>query len=202
MSVQSSSVGPQIPPEPVEWRTRSLWAGTRLWCGAVTFFQVAFFFAYFYLRSLDTNRSWTIGPVNPSGGLGVSIMSLFVLSAAILRMGHKRPTGDRLSTGLVAIALAIAAIVLQFVEYTTLDFGGTSGGYASVFIGWTACYTLAAIAGLYWIETQVATLWRASKRHVDEDEAAIMSAGIEAASFFWLYYAIVGVVMFVVLYVV
>ena len=53
--------------------------------------------------------------------------------------------------------MAVAAIVLQFVEYTQLDFGAASGGYAAVFVGWTATYAVLAIGCVYWIETQVAT---------------------------------------------
>ena len=56
--------------------------------------------------------------------------------------------------------MALAAVVLQFVEYTTLDFGASSGGYAAVFFGWTATYAIVALMGLYWIEIQVASLWR------------------------------------------
>src|SRR5581483_8817773 len=91
-----------IEPEPRAWRMRSLWVGARLWCGAISFFFMAFLFAYFYLRSLDPNRSWKIGNVSPSLGLGVAIMGLFLLSAVILRLGANRPA-DTLSTGVVAI---------------------------------------------------------------------------------------------------
>jgi hypothetical protein len=194
--------GVTLPPEPIEFRTRPLWAAARLWCGATTFFFAAFVFAYVYLRSLDVNHGWIIGKnVSPSGGLGLAVMGLILLSAVLWRIGYMRPA-DAISTGTVAIVLAIIAVVLQFVEYTTLGFGPASGGYASVFIGWTITYILAAICGIYWIETQVATLWRASKREVSDNEEAVMRAGVEASSFFWAYFAAIGVLTFAILYVV
>ena len=44
-------------------------SAARMLCGVVTFFFLSFLFAYFYLRSLDTNNSWKIGKVDPHGGV-------------------------------------------------------------------------------------------------------------------------------------
>jgi heme/copper-type cytochrome/quinol oxidase subunit 3 len=199
----SSVDGPVLAPEPVEFSTRPLGAAARLWCGATTFFFAAFVFAYVYLRSLDVNHGWIIGKnVSPSGGLGAAVMGLILVSAILWRIGYKR-RDDTLSTGVVAMVLAVIAVVLQFVEYTTLGFGPASGAYASVFIGWTITYILAAICGIYWIETQVATLWRLGKRaEVSDYEEAVMRAGVEASSFFWAYFAAIGVLTFIILYLV
>jgi heme/copper-type cytochrome/quinol oxidase subunit 3 len=203
MSVaESMPGGPRLPPEPIEFRTRPLAAAARLWCGATTFFFAAFVFAYVYLRSLDTNHGWIIGKnVSPSGGLGVTILGLLLLSGILWRVGWMRPD-DTIATGIVALVLAVVAVVLQFVEYTTLGFGPASGAYASVFLGWTVTYALGAICAIYWMETQVATLWRARKSHVPEADEAVMRAGVEASSFFWAYYVGIGVLTFIILYVV
>ena len=71
---------PGIEPEPPEWQPRAIWVGGRLLCGAITFFFVSFVFAYFYLRALDVNHNWTIGPVHPSQGLGLAIMALYLVA--------------------------------------------------------------------------------------------------------------------------
>jgi heme/copper-type cytochrome/quinol oxidase subunit 3 len=205
----SAPLSPHVEPEPPEWQPRATWVAVRLFIGSVTFFFLSFVFAYFYLRSIDSNHSWKIGAVNPSLGLGVAIAALFAVSAIVLRLGAKRPT-DTLGAGIAALVLAVAGIVLQFVEYTTLGFGGPSGAYASVFIGWTGTYAVFAIGCVYWIETQVAGLWRARreglKRPVREgvpaEDIALMRAGIDACSFFWAYYAGVGVLAFIILYIV
>jgi heme/copper-type cytochrome/quinol oxidase subunit 3 len=205
----SAPLAGHIEPEPREWQPRALWVGARLMCGAISFFFLSFLFAYFYLRSLDTHNDWKIGAVNPSMGLGVAITGLLLLSAVIYRLAARRPA-DTLPAAIVAIVLALVAIVLQCIEYTTLGFGPASGGYASVFVGWTSLYAVVALLGVYWIETQVASLWRARREGIDRpvregvpaDDVELLRAGIEASSFYWAYFVAIGVVAYVVLYLV
>ncbi len=208
-SAASAPTHPSIEPEPRGWQPRALWVGARLLCGSISFFFASFLFAYFYLRSLDLHNNWKIGPVHPSLGLGVTIMACFVLSGLLFRLGARRPL-DTFSTGVVAIVLALLAIALQCVEYTTLGFGPASGGYASVFIGWTALYAVFALGGVYWIETQVASLWRFRREGVERplregvpaDDEELLQAGIEACSFYWAYFVAIGFLAWIVLYVV
>src|SRR5581483_4611233 len=203
----SAPLAGHIEPEPPGWQLRATWVGVRLFVGSASFFFVSFLFAYFYLRSIDSNHSWKLGAVNPSLGLGTAIAALLLLSAIVFRLGATRPT-DTLGAGIAALLMAVLAIVLQFVEYTTLGFGATSGAYASVFIGWTASYAVLGIGCLYWIETQVASLWRARREGLDRpvregvpaEDIPLMRSGIEACSFFWAYYAGIGVLMYIILY--
>jgi heme/copper-type cytochrome/quinol oxidase subunit 3 len=205
----SAPTHPRIEPEPPEWQPRVLWVGARLLCGAVSFFFISFVFAYFYLRSLDLNKDWKIGHVDPSIGLGVAIAVVLVVSAALLWMAATRPT-IALPLGAGAFALALAAVALQCIEYATQGFGPANGAYASVYIGWTATYSLFALFCAYWIETQVAGLWRLrrgdAKRAVAEGVQApdtiLADAGIRACAFFWTYYVAVGVITFIILYLV
>jgi hypothetical protein len=192
--------------EPPEWQPRALWVGARLLCGAAAFFFVSFVFAYFYLRSLDTHNDWKIGHnINPSVGLGVAIVVALVLSAAALRAVATRPE-LAVRAGAAALALVLLAVLLQVIEWTTLGFGPASGGYASVFIGWTAFYSVFALGCAYWIETQVATAWRRDRHGVPASGAevltdtAVLTAGLEACSFFWTLYVASGVLSFVLLY--
>ncbi len=179
-----------------------------MFCGAASFFFISFLFAYFYLRSIDSNHAWKIGSVHPSMGLGVGIAALYLLSGIVFRLGAMRPT-DTLGAGIAALVMALVAVVLQCVEYTTLGFGAASGGYASVFVGWTSLYTLCALGGIFWLETQIATVWRVRREgHADRplregvpaDEDDLMRAGIEACSFFWAFFCAIGVVTWIVLY--
>jgi heme/copper-type cytochrome/quinol oxidase subunit 3 len=88
----SAPTHPEIELEPPEWQPRAIWVGARQLCGAASFFFLAFLFAYFYLRSLDLNHDWKIGHnINPSMGLGVLIVVVLVLSAALLRLASSRP---------------------------------------------------------------------------------------------------------------
>jgi heme/copper-type cytochrome/quinol oxidase subunit 3 len=203
----SAPLAPHIEPEPAGWQPRAVWVAVRLWCGSVSFFFISFVFAYFYLRSLDTNHSWKIGAVNASLGLGVAIAALFALSALVFRIGALRPT-DTVGAGIAALVMALVAIGLQFFEYTQLSFGASQGGYAAVFTGWTATYAVCAVGCVYWIETQVASVWRARREGLNRpvaegvpaEDVALMRAGIDACSFFWAFYAGIGVLAFIILY--
>jgi len=204
----SAPVHPRIEPEPPSWQPRALWVGARLACGSISFFFVSFLFAYFYLRSLDLDHTWKIGKVSPSIGLGTAVMVLFLLSGLIFRWG--RGMVDTVLAGAAAVVLALVAIALQCIEYTTLGFGPASGGYASVFTGWTALYAVFALGGVYWIETQVASLWRARREGIDRPlaegvpahETDLLAAGLEAGSFYWAYFVAIGVITWVILYLV
>jgi heme/copper-type cytochrome/quinol oxidase subunit 3 len=206
-SSASAPLAAHIEPEPPEWQPRALWATARLLAGAASFFFLAFVFAYFYLRSLDTNNSWKIGAVNPGIGLGVAIIVVLIVSAVLLWMAARGPL-DGLWLGVGALALALLAIVLQVVAWTTLGFGPASGGYASVYIGWTAFYAVFIIPCAYWIETQIASVWRARKEGIDRprregvpaDDIELLDAGLEACSFFWTFYVAWGFATFVILY--
>lgn len=197
-----------IEPEPPEWQPRAIWVGGRLLCGSISFFFASFVFAYFYLRALDVNHNFTIGPVHPNQGLGAAIMALYVVGAVIYRLAARREEVDTMVGGLIAVVFTLTAVGLQFFEYTTLDFGASSGGYASVFFGWTAAYSLVALIGIYWVEVQVATLWRITKEgtlretELPIDEDVLLRAGLEASSFYWAYFVAIGFLAWVVLYLV
>jgi heme/copper-type cytochrome/quinol oxidase subunit 3 len=201
----SAPTHPHIELEPPEWQPRALRAGARGLCGAVAFFMIAFVFAYFYLRAQDPNRDWKIGHVAPPVGFGLIILLVLVASAVLLNMAARRPELT-VSAGGAAVVLALLSIVLQVIEWTTLGFGPESGGYASVFVGWTAFYAVITLACVYWIQTQVATAWRRRREGVAATPAQVLSdtavveAGLEACSFFWTFYVANGLVLFVLLY--
>ena len=204
----SAPVGAHIEPEPPEWQPRAIWVTGRLLCGSISFFFASFLFAFFYLKALDVNHNWKIGNVTPDGGIGLAVAALFLFSAVIYRLAARRPAGDSMAAGMIAVLMGVAAVVLQFVEYTVLDFGASQGGYAAVFFGWTATYAIVALMGLYWIEVQVASLWRVRREgkmretEVPTSETALLLAGIEASSFYWAFFVAIGVLAYILLYLV
>jgi len=205
MEAASPHTEQHFQPEPREWQPRAIWAGGRLLCGSISFFFASFVFAFFYLKALDVNHTWTIGPVRPSQGLGVTIMALFLAGAVIYRLAANRPN-DVLYAGSLAIMMSLLAVGLQFFEYTTLDFGAASGGYAAVFFGWTATYAVVALMGMYWIETQMASLWRIRRNggpreiEIPAGEEALVRASVESSSFYWSYFVAIGVIAYILLY--
>src|SRR5689334_13395307 len=167
----SAPTHPHIELEPPEWQPRVLWVGARQLCGVASFFFISFVFAYFYLRSLDSNNSWRIGRVSTPVGWGVAIVVVLIVSALALRVAATRPERT-VSLGALAVVLVLLSIALQVITWTTLGFGAASGAYASVYIGWTAFYAVFTVPCLFWIETQVATAWRRSREQVRGTEPA------------------------------
>jgi heme/copper-type cytochrome/quinol oxidase subunit 3 len=203
----SAPTHPEIELEPPEWQPRATWVAARLLSGAAAFFFLSFVFAYFYLRSQDTNRDWKIGPVHPSVALGVAIVVVLILSAIAMQSTTRRPELT-VRLGGAALLLALLSVVLQAIDWSTLGFGPASGGYASVFVGWTAFYAVFSLGCIFWIETQVATVWRRTRKGVPATPAEVLTdtaltrASLEACSFFWTFYVATGVVLFVLLYLV
>jgi heme/copper-type cytochrome/quinol oxidase subunit 3 len=99
-------------------------------------------------------------------------------------------------------------VVLQCIQYAKLGFGPANGAYASVYIGWTATYTVFLLFCAYWIETQVASIWRLRRGDVQRPveagvptpDAVLADAGLRACSFFWTFYVLIGVIAFIILY--
>jgi heme/copper-type cytochrome/quinol oxidase subunit 3 len=200
--------GVEIPPEPPDVGARALAVATRLLCGATIFFFLAFLFAYFYLRSINQNHMWHPAHVHPNQILGAAFILCVLGSAALAVLAArrmKRRARDWTAPAAGAIALGLAAIVLQCVEYTVQHFGPTNGAYASVFCAWTAFYLIAVLGTMYWLETQVATELRARREPAPKDgdiknPDILIAPGLDAAVFYWSFLAGIGLITYVTLY--
>jgi heme/copper-type cytochrome/quinol oxidase subunit 3 len=209
--------------EPPQLLGRNLVSGAHLLASATAFFFFSFLFAYFYLRSLNSAGLWHPKHVSPSITLGTLVMALSVVSAMLVRLGlvdqraGRRPEW-RLKAA-VALAAGIGAIVLQVVEWVTADFGPADGGYASVFVGWTGFNVLFVLGALFWLQNLLATAIRYRKvpvggqlipghasgdpgrpGHDVADPLSLMRPGLEALSFYWMFLAGLGVLAWIVLY--
>lgn len=208
LQVPAVPAGAEIPPEPPDVGARALSVAARLLAGATTFFFLAFIFAYFYLRSLNVEHLWRHGHVDPNQPLGAAMIACVVLSALLaVAAGRLMRNESRAWVGPIAgaVVLGLAAVALQCVEYTRQHFGPTDGAYASVFCAWTAMFVIAVLGAIYWLETQAATELRARRRPapVDGDirqPDRLIAPGLDAAVFFWSFLAGIGVVTYVVLY--
>ncbi len=200
--------GVEIPPEPPDVGARALSVASRLLAGASVFFFLAFVFAYFYLRSLKVQHMWKPAHVTPDQALGAAFVACIVLSALVMFVaGRQFKRGERSWTvpAAAALGLGLVAIALQCVEYTVQKFGPTDGAYASVFCAWTAFYLLAVLATMYWIETNLASELRARREPARsegdiKDPDRLIAPGIDAAVFYWGFLAGIGVLTYVVLY--
>lgn len=203
---------------------RNLRVASHLWSSATAFFFVAFLFAYFYLRSLNSSHLWKPKHVDAPVGWGTVIVACVVVSAALVAWGAVDQRSDRRPLwrlkGVVALGLGLLALVLQIVEWTQLGFGPTDGGFASVFLGWTALYFLFVLSTMIWLETILATSYRYRKFAMGEavvepghasgdphrtapdieNPVALNTAGLAALTQYWAFLAGIGVVTWVILY--
>jgi heme/copper-type cytochrome/quinol oxidase subunit 3 len=209
--------------EPPELLGRNLNSAGHLLASATAFFFLAFLFAYFYLRSLNNAGLWQPKHVTPSITLGTLVMALSVLSAVLVRLGltdqraGRRPEW-RLKAG-AALAVGVGAVVLQAVEWVTVGFGPADGGYASVFFGWTAFNVLFVLGTFFWLQNLLATAIRYRNvpvggrpaaghasgdpgrlGHDVADPLTLVRPGLEALSFYWTFLAGLGVLAWIVLY--
>jgi heme/copper-type cytochrome/quinol oxidase subunit 3 len=183
--------------EPPEVQQRNLWLGVRVMAGVTIMFFLAFVFAYFYLRSLNNADHWRPAGIDPPQGYGAAIVILFALSAALLAFADRAARKRRawLPAAGAALALGLAGCVVQGFEYANLGFTPTKGGYASVFLGWTLLFTLFVLFAMYWAEITFATGLR--QRRTSE---AYVPLGLDAAAFYWVLLAVIGVIAWGILY--
>jgi heme/copper-type cytochrome/quinol oxidase subunit 3 len=178
---------------------RNLRVGSRIWAAGLGFFFISFLFAFFYLRALDSNGVWRGWPgthkPHPSVAFGVVIL-VCVLAAAAISMAASRFVPQRSPLAMSASAfLLLAAVGLQSAQFSSLGFGPTDGGYASVFVGWTGLLALVLLGMVYWLATAAQDVRRAAEPIPGFGVAAVdavslvllVLAGVELAAFILLY---------------
>ena len=203
---------------------RNLLSAAHLFASATAMLFLGFFFAYFYLRTLNSNGLWHPKHVEPSLTLGTLSTAAWVAGAIVLWLGVRDRRAERRGQwrvkGIVALVLGLVGVVLQIVAWLVIDFGPADGGYASVYFGWTAFLVLFGVGSLFWLETTVATSIRYRKtlsgpppaghgsgdayRMEDDiaDPLSLVPATLEAVGFYWAYFAALVVIAWIVLYLV
>jgi heme/copper-type cytochrome/quinol oxidase subunit 3 len=142
----------------------NLAVGARLLASAAVFFFMAFIFAFFYLRALNTNHDFRTPHHDPPTGYGVAVLLCVIASTAVFEFARRTAADGRGSAwrigALLAWVLGLAAVGVQIVEYFNLPFGASDGGLASVFLGFTVVFGVFWLGAVYWAET----LWAQSLR--------------------------------------
>jgi heme/copper-type cytochrome/quinol oxidase subunit 3 len=137
------------------------WTGTRLAIGGLAFLFGAFVFAYFYLRSVNSEGRWHGPGFHPPSLIwGTVIMILVLVSAGVhytglqqIKAGHKRLWQI---AGLAALAMGLVAVALQISELLYLPFWPGSSGFSSVFVGFYPVFLTLVLAAMVWLETLLA----------------------------------------------
>lgn len=185
--------------EPANIEGRFQWVAGRLLTAASAFFFLAFLFAYVYLKTINANGMFHPSSVKPSSTFGIVVLALVLASAVVsqVALARLRSRGVRSWRGpaMVALALGLAAIVVQIVQLSNVGFGWGDSGFASVFVGWAFWFTVIAASAMYQLEAIVA---RASRSQVDP----WIEPAAESFQFFWWQLTGVALLAFILLYVV
>jgi hypothetical protein len=143
------------------------WTASRLAIGGLTFLWGSFVFAYFYLRSLNSSGMWKGAgtTVSKSGAVvlshpnlvfGTVIVACIVVSAIVQTMSLQRIKAGNKSAwqagGWVALLLGLVAVALTIIQLLYLPFAPGSSGFASVFVGTYPVYLTVTLAVLLWLE--------------------------------------------------
>ncbi|MGH3025199.1 MAG: hypothetical protein ACRDLR_01985 [Gaiellaceae bacterium] len=220
--VHSSTGYEVVEEEPPEILARNLTSAGYLLASATAFFFLSFLFAYFYLRTLNSNDLWKPNGVSTSVGWGTAVMACVVVSALLVRLGVRDRLADRpwRIKGIAALVFGLAAIVLQVITWTQQGFGPADGGFASVYFGWTAYLLVWMLGSLFWLETTLATSLRYARattpgatpppgeasgdpyRQAPDVRAPLSLVRLEliAFSFYWTFLAGIAILTWIILY--
>jgi heme/copper-type cytochrome/quinol oxidase subunit 3 len=192
-----------IPTEPPELEARIVTIGSYLLAAGTAFFFVAFLFAFFYLRALNTNGLWGGGKpghhVHPSLGVGIAVLTCVLASVALVRLAlvevrtQARPLWR--GAGGAALLLGLVAVAVQCWQYTHLGFGPGDGGYASVYLGWTGFFSIFVFGAMLWLETILV-----SNRRAGAVPRVQVEADVAGFSLVWTMLGLVEIAAFVLLF--
>jgi len=194
----------QIPIESPDVEARIISIGAYLGAAATAFFFIAFLFAFFYLRALNTNGLWGGGKpghhVHPALTVGIIVLVCVLASVVLVRVSLAALRAQKPHARGVAVAalgLGLVAVAVQCWQYTDLGFGPGDGGYASVYLGWTGFFTILAFVVLMWLEILLA-----SARSSGEMRPGRLEADVASFSIVWTMLGIVEVAAFILLFLV
>ena len=189
------------------------WTGSRLAVGGLAFLFGSFAFAYFYLRSLDSEGRWKgSGFHHPNGWLGAIIMLLVLTSAGVHYYALQRIKAGNKRTwqlgGLVAMVLGLTAVGLQIGELLYLPFGPGASGYSSVFVGFYPVFIVILMSGLLWLEILLArsrfipaiSFVEQPPTYTETFAVQRFQASLSAFSTVWNYLALVAVLFWLMFY--
>jgi uncharacterized membrane protein YhhN len=194
-------------PEEVEFELRAaegaIWTGGRIVIGIVAFFFASLAFAYFYLRSANSEQLWRPGNMTAPSGAGAGIAFVAVGSAALALYGAARlrrgSTLDWEVAGWTVVIGGLLTVALQAWQLTELPFFPGRSGYSSCFIAWAIMNIVFVLSGVYWIETLLARSIRL--RRAARSEGGVAGAGLHLSRLYranvdscMYYWGMIGVV--------
>ena len=189
------------------------WSGSRIAVGALSFLYGAFAFAYFYLRSINSEGRWQgSGYKAPSMAMGTIIVALVVVSAVVQYVGLQRIKGGakgawQAAAG-VALLLGLVAVALQIIELLNLPFPPGSSGFSSVFTGFYPVILVSWLGAMIWLEILVMrvralpgiSFVEQPPTYAEAFAVQRFQASLSAFTLIWNYLAVVTIFFWVLFY--
>jgi heme/copper-type cytochrome/quinol oxidase subunit 3 len=138
----------------------------------------------------------------------VAVLVLVLASAVVFDLARRSVVGGQEARwrqgGLLAVALGVLVVVAQGLEYATITFRTASGGWASVFWGWTLVQLLFWLGAVYWMETLVAQSLRQPPAAPREGTAGseLLRPAADSCVVYLYTLAIIEVIAYILLYLV
>jgi len=157
--VQSADAQPVIDEEQYyhDAQLGALWTASRTLIPVVAAAFGGIYFAYFYLRSLNSNGLWDPHGQTASKIIGLAVLLLVVAGTALQLMASRRLRRGFSTDFIVGTAanvlLLVIATGLQIWELTRLPFPPAASGYAGVFIAFAPINALCIGLSAYWMFT-------------------------------------------------
>jgi heme/copper-type cytochrome/quinol oxidase subunit 3 len=192
----------------------SSWTGVRLALGGLSFLFGAFVFAFFYLKSLNSHHLWYTTASHPQSWVGVVVMALVVVSAAVqtlalqrIKAGTKAPW---LAGATLALVLGLVAISIQLWQLADLPFWPGASGFASVFVGFQPVFVAVALCMLVWLEILIVrcraipeiSFVEQPPTYAEAFAVQRFQASLSAFTVSWNYMAVVAFIFWILLYLV
>lgn len=175
-------------------------SGVGMWIfiGANAMLFVAFFFAYFYLRSLNNGNDWMPAwVVHPRRYIGGIMVLLLVAGAALVWLGSRsvaKTPGSARRLLWLALLAGLLYIGFQVYEFKHLGFDPQlGGGYVSVFVGLKGVLFAEVVVAMVWLATLIA-------QAKPTGDATARPASAAAFGNFMVMLAAVGAIAYLVLY--
>jgi heme/copper-type cytochrome/quinol oxidase subunit 3 len=175
-------------------------SGVGMWIfiGANAMLFVAFFFAYFYLRSLNNGNDWMPAwVVHPRRYIGGIMVLLLVAGAALVWLGSRsvaKTPGSARRLLWLALLAGLLYIGFQVYEFKHLGFDPQlGGGYVSVFVGLKGVLFAEVVVAMVWLATLIA-------QAKPTGDATARPASAAAFGNFIVMLAAVGAIAYLVLY--
>jgi len=203
-------------PEEREFELRaavgSYWTGGRLLIGMFAFLFASLAFAYFYLKSSNSEDLWRPKGITAPTGIGWAIFAIVLASSLLVMYGQWRMRKGSLLdwevSGWTAVLGILVAVGLQVWQLTELPFFPGSSGYASCFIGWAVMNIMLLLCAAYWLETNLALCLRLKRLDAEDGDPAesagpsaqLFRANVESCTYFFGFTAVVSGLFWVCFY--